>query len=75
VVVLMDTVTVSSKFQVVIPAHVRREHRIRSVDKLAVIVKHSVIHRVPIRPFAQSKNMFGSAPVTWGDVRDRRARI
>jgi AbrB family looped-hinge helix DNA binding protein len=66
----MDTVTVSSKFQVVIPERVRREHQIRPGDKLAVIVKHGVVHLVPVRPFAHSKAMFRGIKTNWDDVRD-----
>ena len=52
-----DTVTVSPKYQVVIPARIREEFRIRAGDKMAVIVKHGILHYVPIRPFDQTKGM------------------
>jgi len=71
----MDTVTVSSKYQVVIPERVRREHRIRPGDRLAVIVKHGVVHLVPIRPFESSKGMFRGTKVDLRNLRDRRDRF
>jgi AbrB family looped-hinge helix DNA binding protein len=71
----METVTVSSKFQVVIPEMVRRHHGIRPGDKLAVIVKHGVVHLVPVRPFESSKGMFKGAKVDLRDLRDHSERI
>lgn len=71
----METVTVSSKFQVVIPRSVRQEHRIRPGDKLAVVVKHGVVHLVPVRPFEHSKGMFKGAKATARDVRDHSDRF
>jgi AbrB family looped-hinge helix DNA binding protein len=53
----MDTVTVSPKYQVVIPERVREEFHIRPGDRMAVIVKHGILHYVPVRPFEQSKGM------------------
>ncbi len=69
----MDTVTVSPKYQVVIPERVREEFHIRAGDKLAVIVKHGILQYVPVRPFAQTKGMtpgLGSA-----DLRDKHDRL
>jgi len=71
----MDTVTVSSKYQVVIPERIRRQHRIRPGDKLAVIVKHGVVHLVPVRPFEMSKGMFRGAKADLRDVRDHADRL
>ncbi len=71
----METVTVSSKYQVVIPEAVRRHHRIRPGDKLAVIVKHGVVHLVPIRPFGSSKGMFKGTKADPRDLRDHSDRL
>jgi AbrB family looped-hinge helix DNA binding protein len=71
----METVTVSSKFQVVIPEKVRRHHGIRPGDKLAVIVKHGVVHLVPIRPFEASKGMFKGSKVHLRNIRDHSERF
>ena len=71
----METVTVSSKFQVVIPERVRREHRIRPGDKLAVIVKHGVVHLVPVRPFASSEALFRGSRLDLRNVRDHADRL
>lgn len=71
----MDTVTVSSKFQVVIPEKVREENKIRPGDKMAVLVKHGVVHLVPVRPFAKSKGMFHGLEIGLGDLRDHTDRL
>lgn len=49
--------TVSPKYQVVIPERLREEFHIRAGDKMAVIVKHGTLHCVPVRPFEQTKRM------------------
>jgi AbrB family looped-hinge helix DNA binding protein len=69
----MDAVTVSPKFQVVIPERVRREQQIRPGDKLAVIVKHGVLHLVPIPPMEKTKGMHARVELT--DLRDKLDRI
>ena len=53
----MGTVTVSPKYQVVIPARIREEFRIRAGDKMAVVVKHGILSYVPIRPFDRTRGM------------------
>ncbi len=54
----MDTVTVSSKYQVVIPERLRRDGRIHPGDKMAAIVKHGILYFVPVRPISETKGMF-----------------
>ena len=69
----MDAVTVSPKFQIVIPERVRRAEHIRPGDKLAVIVKHGVVHLVPIVPL---KDLKGTLPrMDLSDLRDRHDRL
>ncbi len=70
----METVTVSPKYQVVIPASVRKERHIRPGDRMAVIVKHGVVHLVPIRPFAASKGMLRGAKPDLTELRDHTDR-
>jgi AbrB family looped-hinge helix DNA binding protein len=53
----MGAVTVSKKYQVVIPKIVREEARIKPGDKMSVIVKHGIIHYVPISPIGSTKGM------------------
>ena len=71
----METVSVSSKYLVVIPEKIRRHHGIRPGDKLAVIVKHGVVHLVPVRPFETSKGMFKGSKTDLRDLRDPSDRF
>ena len=71
----METVTVSSKYQVVIPERVRQENHIRPGDKMAVIVKHGVVHLVPVLPFGKSKGMLRGLELDLGDLRDHAERV
>ncbi len=71
----METVTVSPKFQVVIPERVRRERHIRPGDRMAVLVKHGIVHLVPIRPFSESKGALRGTKIRLEDVRDHSERI
>ncbi len=69
----MESVTVSSKYQVIIPERVRREAGIKPGDKMAVIVKHSIIHYVPIKPLDATKGMVpGLDTKNLRDEHDRR---
>lgn len=71
----METVTVSPKYQVVIPERVRRERQIRPGDRMVVLVKHGVVHLVPIRPFATSKGLLRGAKIRIEDLRDHSDRV
>jgi len=53
------TVTVSPKYQVVIPSDVRQRLGLRPGQKVAVIEKDGVVHLVPIRPIKELKGMAG----------------
>jgi AbrB family looped-hinge helix DNA binding protein len=70
----MDTVTISSKYQVVIPEKVRQENRIRPGDKMAVLVKHGVIHLVPVRPLSKTRGILKGLELDLSDARDHSDR-
>ena len=53
----MATVTVSPKYQVVIPSEVRERLKLKPGQKVAVIEKDGVVHLVPVRPLKQLKGM------------------
>ncbi len=53
----MTEVTVSSKFQVVIPKEVRRQARIKPGEKFTVHLKGDVIAFVPERPLASLRGI------------------
>ena len=46
----MTTVTVSSKFQVVIPEDVRSRMKLQPGQKVVVVEKDGVVHLIPLKP-------------------------
>ncbi|MBF0501137.1 MAG: AbrB/MazE/SpoVT family DNA-binding domain-containing protein [Candidatus Riflebacteria bacterium] len=56
----MNTVTVSPKFQIVIPAQIRESMGIKVGTKVQVIPYKGRIELVPVRPM---KELFGSLPL------------
>lgn len=68
----MESVTVSSKYQVIIPEKVRREAGIKPGDRMAVIVKHRIIHYVPIKPLEATKGIVPGLDTR--DLRDEHDR-
>lgn len=66
----MDSVTVSPRYQLLIPEGVRQEIHIRPGDRMAAIVKHGILCYVPLRPFDQTKGM--TPGLNTQDLRDRR---
>ena len=51
----MDTVTLSTKFQVVIPRRVRERMRLRPGEKLQVISFDDRIELIPVRPMSKMR--------------------
>ena len=45
----MSTITVSPKYQVVIPKEVREQLHIKSGQKLAVVVTRGILHMIPAK--------------------------
>jgi AbrB family looped-hinge helix DNA binding protein len=69
----MTQVTVSSKYQVVIPKEVRRQVPIRTGQKLAVVVKEGTITLLPDRPLASFRGFLKDMRV--GPIREKRDRV
>jgi AbrB family looped-hinge helix DNA binding protein len=51
----METVTVSKKYQVVIPEKLRKRSGIKPGDKMVAITKHGIIHYIPVRPIKETE--------------------
>jgi len=49
------TVTVSPKYQVVIPSEVRERMKLKPGQKLAVVEKDGVVHLVPVLPLKEMR--------------------
>ena len=69
----MVAVTVSSKYQVVIPQEVREKMNLKPGHKVIVVEKDGVIHMIPEKPM---KEMRGFAKgVTTENLREEEDRI
>ena len=69
----MTRVTISSKFQVVIPKEVRRQVPLKMGQKLAVVVKEGTITLLPDRPLAAFQGFLKGMKA--GAVREKRDRM
>ena len=68
----MTQVTVSSKYQVVLPKEIRQQMSLRTGQKLTVVVKEGVISLLPDRPLASFKGFLKDMNVdTFREKRDR----
>jgi AbrB family looped-hinge helix DNA binding protein len=60
----MSTVTISSKYQVVIPQEVRETFGLRPGQKLAFFTVNGQIRLVPVKPIQQYRGLFKGMPTT-----------
>ena len=51
----MESVTVSTKFQVVIPRAVREQLRVKPGQKMRVIAYDDKVFLIPVRPFKEAR--------------------
>lgn len=69
----MTQVTISSKYQVVIPKEVREQISLHTGQKLAVIVKEGAITLLPDKPLSSFRGFLkGMRP---GQVREKKDRL
>lgn len=59
----MTTVTVSSKFQVVIPEDVRSRMKLQPGQKVVVVEKDGVVHLIPLKPLKDLRGVAKGAKV------------
>jgi AbrB family looped-hinge helix DNA binding protein len=69
----METVTVSKKYQVVIPEKLRKDANIKPGDKMLAIAKHGVLQYVRVRSLKETKGML--LGLDSKDLRDESDRI
>lgn len=67
----MVTVTISPKFQVVIPKAIRARLKLRAGQKVQAIVYQDRIELVPVRPVRQLKGFLKGIDTTVPRERDR----
>jgi len=69
----METVTVSKKYQVVIPEKLRRESGVKPGDKMVAVTKHGIIQYIPVRPIKETKGFIKD--LNTEELRDESERI
>jgi len=69
----METVTLSSKYQLVVPRGARQRLALRPGAKLTVIDKGGVLFLVPARPLRQFRGIARGAQLA--GLRDKKDRI
>jgi AbrB family looped-hinge helix DNA binding protein len=69
----MATVTLSSKFQIVLPRAVREELELEAGQRFAIVPKNGVIELVPLRRMEDARGMLRGADAA--DYRDRHDRV
>lgn len=65
-------ITISSKFQVVIPKDIRRKLGLKPSQKLLVMEKAGILYMVPQAPLEDLKGSAAKAPVTGYREKDDR---
>ena len=70
---LMNTVTISRKFQIVIPKNIRKNLKMVPGEKLLVIEKDGIIQLIPIGKLRESKGFLKKISVN--KVRDENERF
>ncbi len=69
----MSEVTLSSKFQVVIPKEVREQLNLQAGQKMQVIARGNTITMVPVYPPYKLRNMFKGMDTNF--VREENERV
>ena len=67
----MDTVTVSSKYQIVIPQDVREKIELKPGQKIVVIEKDGIVHLIPQKPIKEMRGFIKE----WIRVKSEMKRI
>jgi len=67
------TVTVSSKFRVVIPEDVRSKLKLQPGQKVVVIEKDGIVHLIPLRPVKETRG-FAKGAIT-ESIREEPDRV
>jgi len=70
---LMGDVTISSKYQIVIPREVRKQLGLKAGQKLKVVVKGQVINLVPEIPLSELKGFLKGMDTS--GVREHEERL
>jgi len=69
----MSLVTLSSKFQVVIPRDVREKMHLKPGQKIFVIEKDGIVHLIPQRPIKEMRGFLRGVDIN--KLRDEEDRL
>ncbi len=69
----METVTISEKYQIVIPKEIRETMHIKPGGILVFIRKGNHLHLVPLGSIAKARGIAKGA--TWEGIREKKDRI
>ncbi|MDO8588238.1 MAG: AbrB/MazE/SpoVT family DNA-binding domain-containing protein [Armatimonadota bacterium] len=69
----MTQVTVSSKYQVVIPLEIRKRLNVRKGQKMLVVVRNNIIELVPDRDISELRGFLKGMPA--GNIREEEDRF
>lgn len=70
----MTTISVSPKFQIVIPREVRNKLALRPKQKIVVIEKGGIIHLIPDAPLKTMQGIF-KGRISKAGLREKRDRL
>lgn len=68
----METATLSSKYQILIPKVVREELHLHAGQRFTFVVKENLIQMVPQKDIREFRGVFKGVEIS--DIRDRRDR-
>jgi AbrB family looped-hinge helix DNA binding protein len=68
----MSMTTISPKYQVVIPKHIREKLHLKSGQKMAVVTKGGVIYFIPEKPLASFRGFLRGMDT--GNIREEKER-
>ncbi|MGH9921451.1 MAG: AbrB/MazE/SpoVT family DNA-binding domain-containing protein [Nitrososphaerales archaeon] len=71
----MATYKLSPKYQVVIPAEIRKKLKLRAGQEIAVIEKDGIIRIIPIKPLREMKGFLKGKGITTEDLREETDRM
>ena len=69
----LETVTVSKKYQIVIPEKLRKKSGIKPGDKMVAITKHGILQYIPVRPLSETEGFIPGLDTE--NLRDESDRI
>jgi AbrB family looped-hinge helix DNA binding protein len=71
--IVVATVKVSSKFQIVIPRHVRERVELKPWQEVVIMEKDGIIHVIPLKPIKEMRGFAKGIDTT--NLRDEEERF